>query len=563
MRSAREHAAFAVAGALFLTAGCATREAVRPAFDPALSSRDEALVQALAHFAQGLVFEWQEPPDGDAALQAYRLAARLDPHEEELRHLAARLLLDREAPEQALALLEEAVLDLPSSPGIRNALARVALVSGRFDLAAREFLACAGLSESSADRHEPLNLATYAFFSAGQDAEALAVLGRIAGLPHQEPFPGASATPGTDPSYRTRAIQFALELAELRLDDAARAEQARAYAEWSESQVRSDAERADLWQRFGVAAMRRRQIDLAVMAFWKSADFDPLRTDAVIAALALEAGTARERVSLEKLREALDQCPGNVALQIAVARLLIEAKRHEEALPHVDAAAALWSRDDLSRRKPPEFWLLHGSALERAGRLLESEGVFRRALEEHPGYAPIQNYLAYMLAEQSRELEHAETLVRQALRQDPENGAYLDTLGWIYFRMGRHPEALVWLLLAAGGEIRDAVIFDHVGDVLLALGRDQEAIAYWSMSFHLDPENQDVAVKLSERGVELDPLRPPPTPPAVEEATEGAEEEAGADGGGRESLPWDPGLRTKAGLQYAGDVSKDARTLLT
>src|SRR5690606_23309946 len=98
-----------------------------------------------------------------------------------------------------------------------------------------------------------------------------------------------------------------------------------------------------------------------------------------------------------------------------------------------EAALAAWPAEAGVQALPAEFWLFHGSILERSGRLEDAEALFRKALEAHPDFAPIQNYLAYMLAEQSRELEEAETLVKAALRQEPDNHAYLDTLGWIYY----------------------------------------------------------------------------------------------------------------------------------
>jgi len=130
-------AALAVAGALFLTTGCATRTA--PPAAGVKPSDDTAMDQALAHFAQGLVFEWQDNPDLEAALLEYRAAARLDPSDPELRLMAARNLLEIQQPAEALDLLTQAARDLPESHEIRFSLARVAMASKRYDVAAPEY----------------------------------------------------------------------------------------------------------------------------------------------------------------------------------------------------------------------------------------------------------------------------------------------------------------------------------------------------------------------------------------------------------------------------------------
>lgn len=508
---AKGSTASAVTGMFFLlAAGCASLKG--PAATKAPSADPVAISQALAHFAQGLIFEWQDPPDLEAALRSHREAARLDPNDPELRLMVARLLVDLDRSGEALEWLGAAVHGIPESFELREAQARVAMVCERYGEAARGFLAAADLAETPRVRIKALGAAAYAFFRQDADAEVLEALGRMASEPvpedtlaNPEAEEGSEegegeGVPDPDPNLapRLRAIRFSLELAEARLGAGSNTTAvAHSYALWAERRSESDAERADVWEAFGASALRVRRRDMAAEALRRAASFDPLRTPAAVTALSLALGIPSRKVTLESVLSALGDDPGNAALHVSAARFLIEAERPEDAIPHVEAASRHWLAGEAPKVRPPEFWLFHGSLLERAGRLDASERVFRQALQEHPAYPPIQNYLAYMFAEQSRELEEAERLVRAALEQEPDNTAYLDTLGWVYFRMGRMEEALVWLLRAAGGEPKDAVIFDHLGDVLARLGRKDEARVHWTMSLHLDPANAAVSAKLA------------------------------------------------------------------
>ncbi len=493
--------------ALLGAGGCSTPKAPLPVGN--LSPEDRDLAQALAHFAQGLVYEWQEQPDPEAALEAYQAALRSDPSDPDLRPMAARLLLQLSRPEEALALLEKAALDFPGSFEIRQSLARIALLCNRFDIAAREFSAAFDRATSGKARRETLRMAAFALFRQERDPEARATLSRLAALTDADATerPGEEEAEEPAPPVRDEALQAALELADLRLDQATGADSAAAYAAWAADLAEGDESQADVWETFAAAALRKKQPDLALDAFRRSAALDPLRTRVVIAAVALQAKIASRQVTLDMLLERLRAGETDPALALAAARLLATRDRHAEAIPHAAAAAAAWTAANPGRTRSPGFWLFQGSLLERAGRRDEAERLFREALAQHPAHAPMLNYLAYMLAEQNRLLDEAEQLVRAALAVEPENSAYLDTLGWIFFQQGRPEEALVWLLRAAEDEPRDAVIFDHLGDTLARLNRRAEAVSYWTMSLHLDPSQQAVRAKLETAGA-----RPAPDP---------------------------------------------------
>ena len=111
--------------------------------------------------------------------------------------------------------------------------------------------------------------------------------------------------------------------------------------------------------------------------------------------------------------------------------------------------------------------------------------------------AEAYNYLAYMWAEQNTHLEEAADLIGRALQIDPNNGAYLDSLGWLEFRQGKFDQALTDLLRASQNMARDdSVVFEHIGDTYSKLNRIPQALDYWQKAMTLNPENKLLAEKI-------------------------------------------------------------------
>ena len=161
---------------------------------------------------------------------------------------------------------------------------------------------------------------------------------------------------------------------------------------------------------------------------------------------------------------------------------------------------------EMAKILTPQFHFWYGSALERAGRLPEAEREMMRCMELDPEMTDPRNYLAYTWAEKNMKLDTALEYIQTALKSEPDNGAYLDTRGWIYFKLGRYAEALTDLEagLKAAGE--DATILDHIGDALEKLGRGKESVERWSRAYVLDPGIAGLREKLAARQVDLKPL---------------------------------------------------------
>ncbi len=103
-------------------------------------------------------------------------------------------------------------------------------------------------------------------------------------------------------------------------------------------------------------------------------------------------------------------------------------------------------------------------------------------LEINSQSASAMNYLGYMLADRNIRLDEARNLLHKAIELDPYNGAYLDSLGWVYFRLNKLEDAENYLRRSLERIQGDPTVHDHLGDVYLKQGKLKEAITQWQMS---------------------------------------------------------------------------------
>jgi tetratricopeptide (TPR) repeat protein len=141
-----------------------------------------------------------------------------------------------------------------------------------------------------------------------------------------------------------------------------------------------------------------------------------------------------------------------------------------------------------------ELLFIRASALERLGENEAAEEVFRGLVEADPDDANAANYLGYMWADRSVNLDEAMDLISRAVALDPDNAAYLDSLGWVNYRRGNLDEAVRWLRRAAdvAGNIGDGTIYCHLGEVLLASDQTAEGRRYLQLGLDMgcdDPEH--------------------------------------------------------------------------
>ncbi|HEV2721962.1 MAG TPA: tetratricopeptide repeat protein [Thermoanaerobaculia bacterium] len=167
--------------------------------------------------------------------------------------------------------------------------------------------------------------------------------------------------------------------------------------------------------------------------------------------------------------------------------------------------AAIGLLKDAVKTKPDEVDLQFelGSAYERAGNKPDAEKVFQGILEKHPDNTQTLNYLGYMWAESGVNLERAQSMLQKAVAAEPRNGAYIDSLGWVYYQQGKLDLAEKYLMDAARLLPRDATVHQHLGDVVAKRGDVGRALEIYRAALKLEPEAKDEA-KLRSKIAELE-----------------------------------------------------------
>jgi len=215
----------------------------------------------------------------------------------------------------------------------------------------------------------------------------------------------------------------------------------------------------------------------------------------------------RAREIYEEASEALPEQP---EYRYALARTYLREQEWDEAIALLDPLQA-----ELENRPDVLFDL--GHSYERAGQIENAENSFLRLLSLYPDHAGANNYLGYMLAERGERLSEAIRYIQKAVNADPENGAYLDSLGWVHYQMGNYREAMEWLMKAVTVEeevLKQAnpnnerqmaalyenlqVIHEHAGDAAKAIGDLRRAREHYQRALKFAPDNQTIKDKLQK-----------------------------------------------------------------
>ncbi|MEX0504311.1 tetratricopeptide repeat protein [Alphaproteobacteria bacterium LSUCC0719] len=195
--------------------------------------------------------------------------------------------------------------------------------------------------------------------------------------------------------------------------------------------------------------------------------------------------------AIETLKQVVAMDPQNAALR---QRLGDIHRRHRQFRQSRDAyMAALDLGNDSGS--------LHrslGVSLERLGETKAAETHLLRAIEIDPSDAFALNYLGYWWADEGRNLDEAIAMIEQAVIQRPNSGFFVDSLGWVHFRLGDAATAVGYLERATELEPADPEITGHLGDVYWVLGRYDEARFKWRLALSLSTDDAEQK-KLSDR----------------------------------------------------------------
>lgn len=199
---------------------------------------------------------------------------------------------------------------------------------------------------------------------------------------------------------------------------------------------------------------------------------------------------------------------------LQLAQIFEKGKKFEEMAKAIDAA------DNLSTTKEDKetVYFMRGAMYEKIKKFEQAEAEFQRVLKVNPSSAAALNYLGYMLADRNVRLQEALQMITKAVEQEPTNGAYLDSLGWVYYRLNRFDEAENQLKRSLDRVSRDPAVHDHLGDVYFSQGKVKEAIAQWQVSL----KEWDLSAPADQEPAEIAKVQKKLETAKVREAREGA-----------------------------------------
>jgi tetratricopeptide (TPR) repeat protein len=168
-------------------------------------------------------------------------------------------------------------------------------------------------------------------------------------------------------------------------------------------------------------------------------------------------------------------------------------EKQEEAVSPLEKAYKL---------NPKDLNTLSTLALTLDGlqRYTASDRIYEDGLKQEPNSALLLNNFSYSLAERGLQLERALEMSKQAINIEPTNAAYLDTYGWIFYKLGKFEEAAEYIEKSVATGEASSVVHEHLGDVYLKLEKKEKALEFWKKASEMDPKNQSAKEK-SNRGV--------------------------------------------------------------
>lgn len=459
-------------------------------------------------------------------------ATRLDPESGEAHRLLGRLRLERAEVDGALSALRRARELAPDDLQLRIEIAQIHRRSGSDSLAVAEFralgplaafqpalrLRVAGTLEEMGD--ESGSRENYEALLADEEVRYPALLGLArwdlrAGRPEKalERYRGAFALQPDNQDLAREILSLQLRRedwpgaeeagrAVLRIDPGdtqsamALASVLAERGRFPEAVATLDSLPAAAQEHPGMRNLRARlRLELgdpagAAADLREAIRLEPEWTDPLISLGVIHLGSGENAPADTLLARAALLAPDDPEPHLLLGVCRARQRRFEDALVSVRRSLAL-------RPDEPRALFEEGSILERLGRFEEAERPLRRVLELEPENALAHNYLGYMLADRGVRLEEALRHIEEAVRRDPDNGYFVDSLGWVYFRLGQLERAQETLERAVG-LADDAEIHAHLAAVYSARGMGARAKEHWRRAAELEPSNEEWARRLEE-----------------------------------------------------------------
>jgi len=207
-------------------------------------------------------------------------------------------------------------------------------------------------------------------------------------------------------------------------------------------------------------------------------------------------GQSRFGEAEEYFRKSTRMEPGNFISYYYLANALYSQEKHAEALTAISRAVEL--RPDIK-----DFYVLKGLLHDRLGDTQKAMDTYEIGIKikspNNQADPTLLNNFGYLLAKQNQDLDKALDMAKKAVLAEPENSSFLDTIGWIYFKLGKYEDALNYIHKSINLEPDNAEVLDHLGDVYEKLDQMSKAVEFWQKALEHDSENESIKEKLRKK----------------------------------------------------------------
>ena len=230
---------------------------------------------------------------------------------------------------------------------------------------------------------------------------------------------------------------------------------------------------------------------------YRAVQLNPRNQDVWLQAAAAYLRLKKPARAAEIADEALLLFPGQLPLLRVAAYGYMDAYNNRNAIARFNEFYALIQDKEGHQQEIRDILPALGLLYSRTQNDAMADSIYSLALNNFPDHPVVLNNYAFLLAERSEKLENALEYAQKAVELDASNASYMDTLGWVYYKMERLKDAETWIQRAIATGKASAATYEHLGDIQVRQGRSKEAIASWNKSLELNPKNQQLIQKLN------------------------------------------------------------------
>ncbi len=239
------------------------------------------------------------------------------------------------------------------------------------------------------------------------------------------------------------------------------------------------------------------QMDYAV-------NLDPIDAQAWNRLLVLNIISENYEAAIAAGDRAIELNPNDIELYGYIAPAYYNIKQYDKAIEVYKKALAAVDSTDTEHRSM--FLGGMGDAKFSMGDTIGAFALYDQAIEIDPNNVSILNNYAYFLTLCNRDLDKAERMSAKTVQAEPQNATFLDTYAWVFYKRKEYTMAQLYIEMAIKNERRPSSdIYDHYGDILLAVGNKQEALKQWKKALELDAGNKELLEKVEKLALELQP----------------------------------------------------------